>query len=169
MSKRWVILLLGALVLALIYAFSHSSFDFGNLGNILSGSAVNSADEFVGLKYVSKIIDGDTVIIEGSSVRLLGMDTDEKGEPCWKSAKERITELVLNKEVDVVAEKNVNKDQYKRYLRYIFLNGTNIDLQLVQEGLAVARVEDSSYAQEFVDAEKIARENKVGCKWNMMG
>jgi endonuclease YncB( thermonuclease family) len=45
------------------------------------------------------------------------------------------------------------------------LNGTNIDLQLVKEGLAVARVEDSSYASQFVEAEIYARENKIGCKW----
>jgi len=49
--------------------------------------------------FVSKIIDGDTVIIAGESVRLLGMDTDERGYPCFTQAKKRIEELILDKEV----------------------------------------------------------------------
>ena len=170
MSKvSWILLALIVGFLAFQFLKTENfNFDWNSLvGNAVSGNS--DANDFVGMKYVSKIIDGDTVIIEGESVRLLGMDADEKGYPCWSAAKKRIEELVLNKEVNIVKEKTVNKDQYKRYLRYLFLNGTNIDLQLVQEGLAVARTEDSSYASQFVDAEKTARENKVGCKWENFG
>ncbi len=119
-----------------------------------------------GEMFVSKIIDGDTVIAEGESVRLLGIDADEKGYPCYSAAKERIEELVLNKEVKFEADAE-DMDQYGRYLRYIFLEGKNINLQLVQEGLAVARFypENTKYKQEIIDAEKQARENKTGCKW----
>ncbi len=121
---------------------------------------------FEGLKTVTKIIDGDTVIVEGESVRLLGIDADEKGYPCYDVAKNKIEELVLGKEV--VLKKDVaDKDQYGRYLRYIFLNNKNINLQLVEEGLAVARFspENVKYKQEIVEAEKNARENEIGCKW----
>ncbi|HLD37229.1 MAG TPA: thermonuclease family protein, partial [Candidatus Nanoarchaeia archaeon] len=80
--------------------------------------------------------------------------------------KSRIEELVLNKEVKLEADAE-DTDQYGRYLRYIFLDGKNINLQLVQEGLAVARFypENIKYKQEIIDAEKQARENKTGCKW----
>ena len=120
----------------------------------------------IGEMFVSKIIDGDTIIAEGESVRLLGIDTDEKGQPCYSEAKSRIEELVLNKEVKLEADAE-DTDQYGRYLRYIFLDGKNINLQLVQEGLAVARFypENIKYKQEIIDAEKQARENKTGCKW----
>jgi len=174
MSKKrlvvWLLILIFSFVLVQFWKIENFCFDWNSIiGNAVNGNSDANSNEFVGMKYVSKIIDGDTVIIEGESVRLLGMDADEKGYPCWKAAKQRIEELVLNKQVDVIAEKNVNKDQYKRYLRYLFMNETNIDLQLVKEGLAVARTEDSSYAQEFIDAEKIAREDKIGCKWNSTG
>ena len=167
MKKAGLVLALIVLVFAFFIWQAAKTEDFNFVWGNLVGNSVKteSADEFTGLKYVSKIIDGDTVIIEGASVRLLGMDADEKGSPCWKAARDRITELVLDKQVDVVAEKNVNKDQYKRYLRYLFLNGTNIDLQLVKEGLAVARTEDSSYASQFVEAEIYARNSHIGCKW----
>ncbi len=124
-------------------------------------------DSFTGNKFVTKIIDGDTVIIEGASVRLLGMDADERGYPCYKEAKKRLEELILNKEVKI-EEDGEDKDQYERYLRYIFLNERNINLQLVKEGLAIARLypQNKKYRFEILEAEKQARKNKIGCKWN---
>jgi endonuclease YncB( thermonuclease family) len=116
-------------------------------------------------EFVSKVIDGDTVIIAGESVRLLGMDTDERGKPCFTEAKNRMEELVLNEEVRLETDVE-DKDQYERYLRYIILNGKNINLQMVEEGLAVARfVKGEKYKNEIVEAEKRAREEKRGCKW----
>jgi len=50
------------------------------------------------VRLVTKIIDGDTVLIEGGySVRLLGIDADERGNPCYGIAKERLEGMVLNK------------------------------------------------------------------------
>ena len=37
-----------------------------------------SEDDFIGDKFVTKIIDGDTVVVEGEHVRLLGIDSDER-------------------------------------------------------------------------------------------
>lgn len=127
-----------------------------------TGKAVNIEKES---KFVSKIIDGDTVIIEGESYRLLGFDTDERGEKCYKNATKRMSELVLNKEVTLERDGN-DKDQYHRYLRYIFVNNTNVGLIMIREGLAVARFYDNTkYKDEFINAEKTARLNKIGCKW----
>lgn len=125
-----------------------------------------SINNFPERAFVSKVIDGDTIIIDGESVRLLGMDADERGYPCYNEAKKRIEELLLDKEV-ILEQDTENKDQYKRYLRYIFLNKSNINLQLVKEGLAVARFspENQKYKTEILEAEKYARENKLGCKW----
>lgn len=125
--------------------------------------------------FVTKVIDGDTVVINGESVRLLGIDTNERGEPCYKEAKERMEEFVLNKEVKL--ERDIkDKDQYKRLLRYIFvednINGKeiNVNLKMVEEGFAVARFyEDKKYREEILEAEKAARENKRGCKWKSLG
>ena len=115
----------------------------------------------------TKIIDGDTIIVEGGySVRILGIDADESGYPCYEEAKKRLEGLILNKEVKL--EKDLTDvDQYKRCLRYIFLGEQNIGLELVKEGLAIARFyePDVKYKEEITLAEKAAIENKVGCKW----
>ena len=107
-------------------------------------------------------------MIEGGySVRILGIDADEKGYPCYEIAKNRLEELILNKEVRL--EKGEEEfDQYCRYLRYVFLEDKNISLELVKEGLTVARFspEDVKYREEIIQAEKEAKENKIGCKWS---
>ena len=117
---------------------------------------------------VTKIIDGDTVVVEGGyHVRLLGIDADESGYPCYEEAKSHLEKLILNKEVRL--EKDVTDvDQYGRCLRYVFLDDQNIDLQLVKEGLVIARFyePDLKYQKEITEAEKEAIENKIGCKWS---
>jgi len=122
------------------------------------------------VRLVTKVIDGDTFLIEGGySVRILGIDADERGYPCYQAAKDKLEELILNKEVRLEKGKR-NKDQWCRYLRYVFLSssGENVGLELVKEGLAVARFseEEIKYREEISQAEKVARENKIGCKWS---
>ena len=118
-------------------------------------------------RIVTKIIDGDTVIVSGGdTIRLLGIDTDEKGYPCYSIAKKRIENLTLGKPVILESGKE-NKDQYDRYLRYILVDSENINIQMVKEGLAVARIlEEDKYSKAIREAETLAIQNKIGCKWN---
>ncbi len=123
------------------------------------------------VQIVTKVIDGDTVLIEGGySVRLLGIDTDERGQSCYGTAKERLEELVLGKEVILESGKD-DLDQWCRYLRFLFLDKTNIGLKMVEEGFAVARAstEGSKYQSEIALAERNAIDNKIGCKWGGYG
>jgi len=120
---------------------------------------------------VTKVIDGDTVVVEGGyHVRLLGMDADEKGYPCYDQAKIGLESLVLGKQV-ILEKDKTNLDQYGRCLRYIFIGGMNVDLQLVKEGLAVARFyePDIRYKDEIASAEKSAQVAGTGCKWFATG
>ena len=123
------------------------------------------------VKIVTKVIDGDTVLIEGGySVRLLGIDADERGKSCYETAKERLEEMVLGQEVILESGKD-DLDQWCRYLRYLFLDDVNIGLEMVKEGFAVARAstEGSKYQSETALAEKNAIDNKMGCKWGGYG
>ena len=48
--------------------------------NFLTESGSNKIEE----KIVTKIIDGDTIIVEGGeTIRLLGIDCDERGRECY--------------------------------------------------------------------------------------
>lgn len=119
-------------------------------------------------KLATKIIDGDTFLIEGGySVRILGIDADERDNPCYEPTKNRLEELILNKEVKL--EKGTeDKDQWCRYLRYVLVGDKNISLELVKEGLAVVRFspEDVKYREQITQAEQEAKESQTGCKWS---
>lgn len=135
-------------------------------GNVVAEESLKENNSFE-KGFVSKVIDGDTVVVNGESVRLLGIDADERGYPCFNAAKKRIEELILDREV-VLETDGEDKDQYERYLRYLILDGKNINLQLVEEGLAVARFypANKKYRTEILGAEQNARELKIGCKWS---
>jgi len=84
---------------------------------------------------VERVIDGDTVVVNKTSVRLLGINSPEKGEIYYTEAKEFLEELVLEKEVKLKFGKE-KKDRYNRELRYLFVEEENINKKLVEKGLA---------------------------------
>lgn len=116
--------------------------------------------------YVTKIVDGDTIVIEGGQrVRLLSIDTRERGENCYDEAKSRLEELILLKNITIEADKE-DKDQYDRLLRYVYLDGVNINMEMVAEGLAVVYIYEPNvkYRSEFAEIERQARD-AGGCVW----
>ena len=168
-NKIFLAIIIGALIIggAIIISQQGKSPDSEN--ELEPGKCVDIPELLDGaLKLATKIIDGDTFLIEGGySVRILGIDADERGYPCYDAAKTGLEELILNKEVRL--EKGTeDKDQWCRYLRYVFLDSQNISLEMIKEGLAVARSspEDVKYREEVALAEKEAKDNKVGCKWS---
>ena len=67
----------------------------------------------------------------------------------------------------VLEKDQTDQDQYGRLLRYLVLNGLNINLRLIEDGLAICRFydPDTRYKDSCVDLEKQAKNNEVGCKW----
>jgi len=112
---------------------------------------------------ISEVIDGDTVKLQnGKTVRLLGINTPEKGQPYYEESTSRLRELIEGKEV--ILEKDVDdKDQYGRLLRYIFLNSENINVKLVREGLATVYIisPNVKYKTELRKAENEAKNSKI--------
>lgn len=119
-------------------------------------------------RTVTKVIDGDTVIIEGgSSVRLLGLDADERGGLCYQPAKDKLKELVEKKEIRLTTDQD-NHDQWCRYLRHAFLEKENIGVKLIRLGLATARLpaNTTKFRQQYQSAESEAKEESRGCEWS---
>jgi len=112
---------------------------------------------------VSKVIDGDTIVLaNGDVVRLIGIDAPEKDEPYSDAI---VAELKKLEGRTVRMEKDTtNKDRYERYLRYVYLDGHFVNLELVQSGLAYAYSvsPDKKHERSFKEAEKLAMESGVG-------
>ena len=162
-NKTFLAIIIGALIIgAAIYVSSKKQISEKGEAEITNGQYLASSEVIV-----TKVIDGDTIVVEGGyHLRLLGIDTDESGYPCYTAAKLRLEELVLNKKVELEKDQT-DVDQYGRSLRYVFFDNKNINLQLVKEGLAIARFyePDIKYKEVINEAEKEAIENKIGCKW----
>ena len=117
-------------------------------------------------RIVTKVIDGDTIVVEGGDrIRLLDIDTPEKGEKCYKEAKGRLAELVDGKKIKI-QRRGEDKDRYDRLLRYVFYNDNNVNILLVKEGLANLYFYDKNtpYMKELLEAELHAKEDAL-CVW----
>lgn len=127
---------------------------------------------------VVKVIDGDTIKLDnGQVVRYIGMDTPETVDPrkpiqCFgQEAAKKNEELVLNKKVTL--EKDVSEtDRYDRLLRYVYVDGLFVNLELVKQGYAYAATfpPDVKHQADFAEAQTYAQKNGLGlwsaCKEN---
>ncbi|MDZ4226836.1 MAG: thermonuclease family protein, partial [Candidatus Pacearchaeota archaeon] len=87
--------------------------------------------------FVNRIIDGDTIEAENrnESIRLLGINTPERGDFLYGEARDFLEGEILGKNVTLEFTKD-RYDKYDRTLAYVFLNGKNINLELVENGFA---------------------------------
>lgn len=120
--------------------------------------------------YVTSIVDGDTIHVDiggqNLSVRYIGMDTPEdtsQQEDYGPEATARNRQLVEGKTVRLY--KDVSEtDRFGRLLRFVYVDNTFINYQLVREGYANAATypPDVSCAAYFAQAENDARTEKRG-------
>jgi hypothetical protein len=82
---------------------------------------------------VERVVDGDTIIVNGSSIRLLGINSPEKGEIGYLEAKEFLEKEINSKEIKIYFGKD-KFDKYRRKLGYIFIGSENINLKSVRFG-----------------------------------
>jgi micrococcal nuclease len=118
---------------------------------------------------VVHIVDGDTIDVriggEEERVRYFGIDTPERGDPCYAEATQRTAELA-GQAVLLLPDAR-ERDRYGRLLRYVFAtDGASIDARLIAEGLARAWREDGTYRDQLVALEAQAQAARTGCLWS---
>ena len=116
-----------------------------------------------------KIVDGDTIVLNGEKIRFSGIDTPElkqtcmKGDQkvfCGKLAKMLLVKKIGNKTPECIRE---GRDVYKRTLAECFINGESLSAFLVRSGYAFAYLK---YSDKFIKDEEFAKKNKLGM-WSM--
>ena len=123
----------------------------------------------VGFTDVLKVVDGDTIVLNGEKIRFSGIDTPELKQKCIKNdqkvfcgvlAKKLLLEKIDNKTPECIRE---GRDIYKRTLAECFINGESLSVFLVRNGYAFAY---RKYSNKFIKEEEFAKKNKNGL-WSM--
>jgi endonuclease YncB( thermonuclease family) len=122
--------------------------------------------------FVTQVFDGDTLTLEKRDgtklrVRLYGIDAPEirhdrkSRQPFSEEARWALAEKVLRKSVILTV---LERDKDKRMVGIITLGKRSINEEMVREGWAWAYRKDlrGPYVGEFIDAERVAREKKLG-------
>jgi len=116
-----------------------------------------------------KVIDGDTIVLNGEKIRFSGIDTPELKQICMQGdqkvscgmfAKMLLAEKIGNAIPECISE---GKDAYKRTLAECFVNGESLSKFLVRSGYAFAY---RKYSTKFIKDEDFIKANKLGM-WAM--
>lgn len=119
---------------------------------------------------VRHVIDGDTLELrDGRRLRLIGINTPEIGrrgeasEPFAQVARRRLQQLTDAQPL-LLSVGGDPKDRYGRTLGHLFAGGTNIEAQLLREGLgyALAVPPNVDLVECHAAAERVARQGSLG-------
>jgi len=119
---------------------------------------------------VTKVSDGDTVQVTTPEqtklkVRLYGIDAAEMPgtgtQRYAPDARKALEGKIKGRQVKLDI---IDVDKYRRLVSIVWLDGRNINLEMIQEGHAEAFIEylKPPYREQFLEAEREAREARLG-------
>lgn len=118
----------------------------------------------VGAERIVRAVDGDTVeLASGETVRILGIDTPERGQCGYTEATESLQSLAERGEMRLErAPGGPNTDPYDRLLRHVFVGGTDVALAQIEAGWANARYDSrDGYSGHRYEAQYRAADETV--------
>jgi len=107
------------------------------------------------LSGTARVIDGDTLDLQGTRIRLLGIDAPESGQacrdaqgapyPCGERARAALAEMIAGRPVSCTIER---EDRYRRGLAVCTAAGIDLNAEMVRRGAAVAYIDRRYLAYE---------------------
>ena len=127
---------------------------------------------------VIRVVDGDTIVIRYNGkyekVRFLCVNTPEsvhpdkkQNIPMGKVASRYVQKKLLDeygRYVDLEFEMDRIRGNHGRLLAYVFVNGKNLNIDLIRQGLSPYYTKygkSKKYDAEFLAAERLARKEKL--------
>ena len=124
----------------------------------------------VSSSYDLRIIDGDTIELNGEKIRFAGIDTPELKQICNLDNMEifcgNLATIELKIKIEnetVTCEREKVLDKYKRILAECFVKGQSLSSYMVKNGYAFAY---RYFSDKFIEDEKYAKKNNLGL-WAM--
>jgi len=152
MSKRvliFILIILGLTLLSIFYPY------------LTGEKSINPVEYEKEPCFVNRVIDGDTLVCNNETIRLLGIDTPEIGKEYADKATEFLKQ-VEGKNIEVLRDWE-DLGKYKRKLRYVFYEDRLINIEIVEQGLGIVFItEDLVYEDKLLKAEDFAKRNCIG-------
>ena len=102
---------------------------------------------------VTKVIDGDTLDINGIRIRLAIVDTPERGQAGFDKAKNFVESLCLGKKGELDVDNGQRRgDRYGREVGVVYCDGVNINAKIMENKMARILI-------EFCDISEFSKEN----------
>jgi micrococcal nuclease len=130
-------------------------------------TAARAAAARIGPCDVTHVTDGDTLNVRCGGrkerVRMLQIDTPERDDPLYEEAGDALAALIAGRRVELEVGREP-RDDYGRVLAYVFAGGENLNLAMIRDGWSpyFDRYGAGAYPREFAEAERAAREAKLG-------
>ncbi len=113
---------------------------------------------------VASITDGDTFkTTDGRKIRMIGMNTPERGRPLYGEAGELLGSIIGEQEVTL--EFDIEEtDRYKRSLCYVWKGSELVNETIVRKGMAFIYVwePNTKHQERLLAAQKLARADGLG-------
>jgi micrococcal nuclease len=130
------------------------------LGVLFLFNLIINAEEFMG--EVVSVSDGDTIKVlkdkKQIKIRLFEIDAPEMKQSFGKKSKAKLSDLIFKKTVKVVFNE---KDKFGRTLGIVFLDGLNINEEMIRSGYAWVYKRYSN-KKNLRDLQEDAKKNKLG-------
>lgn len=128
--------------------------------NILLYSKWQSANGQIGTYNVIKVIDGDSIIVEGNqTIRLASVAAPELEYCLGKQSKKFVSNLIYGKRVKVEI---TSRDSYSRLMGLVYIDGELINEKILESGMGRYDSSQTSKDDILLKAEHRAKEKKIG-------
>jgi endonuclease YncB( thermonuclease family) len=157
-------LLLALTLLAAIVAAERASEWLKDPGRVEAADAGALPADALGPCRAQKVVDGDTAHLRCGGqelrVRLLRIDTPERGEPGYAEATRALRGMLTDRDVHLAHEEpgHAARGNYGRLLAYLFADGKNVNVEMVRRGWSRfdTRWGEGRFAPAFRAAEREA-------------
>ena len=120
----------------------------------------NTSDDIELEGIVTKVVDGDTLDINGTRIRLAIVDTPERGQPGYDKAKNFVESLCVGKKGQLDVDSGQRRgDRYGREIGVVYCDGVNVNAKIMENKMA-------RILTEFCGISEFSKENWTGsqCK-----
>jgi len=116
----------------------------------------NTSDDIELEGIVTKVVDGDTLDINGTRIRLAIVDTPERGQPGYDKAKNFVESLCLGKKGELDVDSGQRRgDRYGREVGVVYCDGVNVNAKIMANKMA-------RILTEFCDISEFSKDNWTG-------